>query len=171
MAGAPTCSFSWWHQGQHNPELSAAGVEQVTITAPHHPLVGQSFPVIGRRTKEGEPHVVVRRPSGASQLLPSRWTRVESGQRKAETALALTPGSLRSLLSMVAALRCNAEVADAPAAPGGSLEHVQPADPAPPGQLLDRTARPVRPGAARGFQEEEAMSRTTPILPQHVTKT
>src|SRR5215813_2401989 len=143
------------HQGQHNPDLSDAGVEQVTITAPHHPFLGQSFPVVARRSREGEPHVVVRRPNGASQLVPSRWTVDESGQRKADTALALTPGSLRSLLSMVAALRCNAEVADAPAAPGGSLEHVQPPNPAPPGQRLDRTARPISPGAARASTRKE----------------
>src|SRR5437870_4614483 len=53
----PKASSVWWHQGQRNPELSDAGVEQVTITAPHHPLIGQSFPVIGRRTRHGEPHV------------------------------------------------------------------------------------------------------------------
>jgi len=143
------------HQGQLNPELSNAGFEQVTITAPHHPLVGQSFPVIARRTKHGEPHLVIRRPNGASQLVPSRWTAVHSAQTNAAVAVALTPGSLRALLSMVAALRCNAEVADAPAAPGGSLEHVQPPNPAPPGQRLDRTARPIPPGAARAAERRE----------------
>jgi hypothetical protein len=137
------------HQGQLNPELSDAGVERVTITASHHPLVGQSFPVIARRTRHGEPHVVIRRPNGASQLVPSRWTAADSGQTNAEVTVAVTPGSLRALLSMVAALRRNAEVADAPAAPSESLEYVQPPNPAPPGQCLDRTARSIRPGPAR----------------------
>jgi Family of unknown function (DUF5372) len=135
--------------------LSDAGVERVTITAPHHPLVGQSFPVIARRTRQGEPHLVIRRPNGASQLVPSRWTAGQSGETKAEIIVALTPGSLRALLSMVAALRCNAEVADGPAAPGGSLEHVQPPNPAPPGQRLDRIARPIPPGAARAAERRE----------------
>src|SRR5579859_8204343 len=151
----PRAFTGWSHQGQHNPELSEAGVEQVTITAPHHPLVGQSFPVIARRTRHGEPHLVIRRPNGASQLVPSRWTASHSAETKAEITVALTPGSLRALLSMVAALRCNAEVADGPAAPGGSLEHVQPPNPAPPGQRLDRAARTIPPATARAFERRE----------------
>ncbi|MBV9168881.1 MAG: hypothetical protein JOZ81_02205 [Chloroflexi bacterium] len=135
--------------------MSEAGIERVTITAPHHPLVGQSFPVVARRTKGGEPHVVVRRPSGASQLVPTRWTTIHSGKTDPEPGVALTPGSLRSLLSMVAALRANAEVADAPTAPSGSLEHVQPPNAAPPGRRLDRTARPIPPGAARASTRKQ----------------
>ncbi|MBV9325205.1 MAG: hypothetical protein JO352_15615 [Chloroflexi bacterium] len=135
--------------------MSDAGVERVTITAPHHPLVGQSFPVVARRTRDGEPHLVIRRPNGASQLVPSRWTAAHPSEAKAEMAMPFTPGSLRVLLSMVAALRCNPEVADAPAAPGGSLEHVQPPNPARPGQRLDRTARPLRPGAARAAERRQ----------------
>src|SRR5437870_3704949 len=101
------------------------------------------------------PHVVVKRRNGASQLVPSRWTAVHSGQTNVAVVVALTPGSLRALLGMVAALRCNAEMAHAPAAPGGSLEHVQPPNPAPPGQRLDRAARPIPPGAARAFERRE----------------
>src|SRR5262245_28036512 len=109
MTPVLSCYFGSWHQGQHNPELSDAGVERVTITAPHHPLVGQSFPVVARRTKQGEPHLVIRRRNGATQLVPSRWTAAQSDEGNAEMAVAFTPGSLRALLSMVAALRCNAE--------------------------------------------------------------
>jgi hypothetical protein len=149
------CSLPCWHRDQHNPELSDAGVEWVTITAPHHPLVGQSFPVVARRTRDGEPHLVIRRSNGASQLLPSRWTAIHSAETKPEVAVALTPGSLRALLSMVAALRQNAEVADGPSAPAGTLEHVQPPNPAPPGRRLDRTARQIPPGSARASERRE----------------
>ena len=149
---ASSC-FASSHQGQLNPELHDAGVERVTITAPHHPLVGQSFLVIARRIRVGEAQVVIRRENGASQVVPARWTVANAPEIKSE--LTLTPGNLRTLLSMVAALRCNAEVADAPAAPGGSLEHVQPPNPAPPGERLDRIARPIPPGAARAVKRRQ----------------
>ena len=52
---------------------------------------------IARRSRHGEPHVVVRRSNGASQLVPSRWTAVGSSETKPEMAVAWTPGSLRAL--------------------------------------------------------------------------
>src|SRR5207302_893554 len=44
-----------------------------------------------RRTRGGEPHLVIRRSTGASQLVPGRWTAVHTGQTKAVVAVALTP--------------------------------------------------------------------------------
>ncbi len=53
---------------------------------------------------------------------PRSWCRVgglrpQSGVTKAEIAVALPAGSLRAPLSMLAALRCNAEVARCPSCP------------------------------------------------------
>src|SRR5262249_32062979 len=118
-----------------------------------HPLVGRSFPVVARRNRGGEKQIVIRRENGASQVVPARWTVDDAPEIKPE--LTLTPGSLRTLLSMVAALRCNAEVADGPAAPGGSVDPLQPPNPAPPGQRMDRTPRPIPPGTARIAKRKE----------------
>src|SRR5260221_14773392 len=62
------------HSDQHTTRLDAAESEVVVITAAHHPLFGQCFPVVRRLHKQGEPHLVVRLPSGTTQLLPARWT-------------------------------------------------------------------------------------------------
>ena len=157
------------HQDQHNPELPDTRRRTSSDhAAPHHPPVGQSFEVVARRTRAGESQIVIRRENGTSQVVPARWTLVDPPELKPE--LTLTPGGLRTLLSMVAELRCDAEVADAPAAPGGSVEHVQRPNPAPPGERLDRTASSIPPGPARAAKRRERC-RTTLALPRHVAKT
>jgi len=159
LARPGSASRTLLHQGQHNPELSDAGVEQVTITAPHHPLVGQSFRscsttlLVGADTANRTSSSGV--PMGHRSWYPAGGRRSVLARRNPRWPWLGRPAACAPLLSMVAALRCNAEVADGPAAPGGSLEHVQSPNPAPPGLRLDRAAWPIAPGAARAFERRE----------------
>src|SRR5947209_9141987 len=70
----PASSSTWSDSDRQNTRLSDAQIQQVRITAPHHPLRGQGLPVVRRLVKQGEPQAVVVVPSGSTQLIPLRWT-------------------------------------------------------------------------------------------------
>src|SRR5581483_2073882 len=92
---------------RQNTRLSDAGSQQLRITAPHHPLTGQSLPVVRRLVKQGEPHAVLAVPSGSPQLIPLRWTNADASPHDraagARTPL-LSVASLRGLGTMMADL-------------------------------------------------------------------
>ena len=137
---------------QHTTGLGDADVQRILIAAADHPLVGRSFPVVRRLSKHREQHVVIRLPSGSSQLIPVRWTASMPGEMptgaESSVVLILTPGSLRALVSMVSRLRLQAhpEASDDPSHPTRSLDSLQPADSASPRLPVDRTSAPASPG-------------------------
>ena len=136
------------YPGQHTQRLDTADVQHVCITAQYHPLCGQSFPVLQRRLKRGEAHFIIQLPSGATQLIPARWTTSSPTPVTPSTPL-LTSGTLRGLVTMVAILRnSSAQEAthDSPD-PARALDHLQSSDPAPPRLSVDPLAPAPSPGS------------------------
>jgi len=82
--------------------LSASEVQRIAISAPHHPLYGQAFPVLRQLYKEGERQFVILLPDGASQLIPARWTLPPAPPAGRPLCGA---DRLRMLVRLVAALR------------------------------------------------------------------
>ncbi|HEY7419018.1 MAG TPA: hypothetical protein VH593_27805, partial [Ktedonobacteraceae bacterium] len=54
---------------QHYPQR-----QFIQVTALHHPLQGQVFPLVRSLTKQGETYLVIQLSSGATQQVPLRWT-------------------------------------------------------------------------------------------------
>ena len=134
---------------QHTPWWDGGDLQRICITAPHHPLHGQTFPILQRRLKRGEPHFIIQLPSGATQLIPARWTTSSPVQLTATTPL-LTSGSLRRLVNMVDMLRSSLfqeathDLLNSPRA----LDHVQSPDPASTCLSVDPLAPAPSSGAA-----------------------
>ncbi len=167
----PSSSSSFSHSDQHTTRWDVAESEVVVITAAHHPLFGQCFPVVRRLHQQGEPHVVVRLPFGATQLLPSRWTR---GTPSFPTAAAAPSpaAAARALVRIVGTLRERSspqqevlDVAadrshDPPHVPRPALGHVHAARTLRPGGALDGPAGSTHPRPASGAQSRRVPGRT-----------
>ena len=102
----------WWHDGRADqrlpvswldrrarhttPTIDRVVVTQITVTDPHHPLFGQSFPVADRTTRTDR--VAVSLPDGRRRLLRRTATDLESA---ACTQACLVPLiSVRTLLPL-----------------------------------------------------------------------
>ncbi len=70
----PSFCFSSAHSDQHITDQHYPQRQFIQVTAPHHPLQGQVFPLVRSLTKQGESYVVIQLPSGATQQVPQRWT-------------------------------------------------------------------------------------------------
>ncbi len=79
-------------------------MQRVCITAPHHPFCGHIFPLRQRRIKRGELHFIIELPTGATQLIPARWTTPSTTAAPLLPGPLLTSASLRALSTMVASL-------------------------------------------------------------------
>src|SRR5579884_147740 len=62
------------HSNQHTTDQSSPQRQFIQVTAPHHPLSGQVFPLLRSLTKQGETYLVIQLPSGTTQQVPLRWT-------------------------------------------------------------------------------------------------
>jgi hypothetical protein len=92
---------------QQNELLDDAEKQRVQITAPHHPLYGQSLKVLRRICPtNGELQLVVELPNGHTQLIAARWTETAPTSLYSETGeiILFSSASLRSLAIMVASL-------------------------------------------------------------------
>src|SRR5947209_12895566 len=70
----PSCSSSSSNSDQHTTGQYHPQRQFIQVTAPHHPLQGQVFPLLRTLSKQGETYVVIQLPSGATQQVPQRWT-------------------------------------------------------------------------------------------------
>lgn len=170
------------YSGQHTTRWHEADRQLVSITASHHPLCGQTLAVVRRLHKQGEPHLVVRLPSGASQLIPARWTArsspgvPDSAPERADSAL-WSLSSVRAVVRIVGALRDrsslqqevgNAAVNEAPISDSHALPAVGdlPAPDTPhSGESVDRSARPPGSGAATDPRARPRHRSAQPIPP------
>lgn len=129
------------HSDQQTTDRHDPQRQFLQVTAPHHPLQGQVFPVLRALTKRGEDYVIIQLPSGTTQQLPRRWT----DQCPALPAPPVLPlwsvTSLRELLGILKQLQarpCEEEV------PNGSaptpVDHVLSRDPARTGRAARRPA-------------------------------
>ena len=66
--------FTFLDSDQHTTDQYHSQRQFIQVTAPHHPLQGQVFPLLRALTKQGESYVVIQLPSGATQQVPLRWT-------------------------------------------------------------------------------------------------
>ena len=165
------------YSDQHTTRWDVAESEVVVITAAHHPLFGQCFPVVRRLHQQGEPHVVVRLPFGATQLLPSRWTRgtpsfPTAAAAPSPAAAAWSLPSVRALVRIVGTLRERSspqqevlDVAadrshDPPHVPRPALGHVHAARTPRPSGALDGPAGSTHPRPASGAQSRRVPGRT-----------
>jgi Family of unknown function (DUF5372) len=126
--------------------LDAGDIQHVCITARHHPLCGQTFPVLQRRLKRGELHLIIQLPTGTTQLIPAHWTTL-TPQSITAVAPLLTSHSLRALTSMVALLQNvpRQEATNDPLVAARALDDIQSPDPAPAGRSVDPVAPPSSP--------------------------
>jgi hypothetical protein len=65
-----------YRKGAHNALVPVA---ELTVRYPFHPLIGQTFVVLGQYEHYGAPHVLVRGTGGATHLLPAWMTTLEAG--------------------------------------------------------------------------------------------
>ncbi len=175
-------STTSFYLGQHTTRWHGADSQLVTITAPHHPLCGHILPVVRHLHKQGEPQLVVRLPSGATHLIPARWT-TSSPPASTPAADALPSSvlwslsSVRALVRIVEALRDRSslqqEVGDAAvndtrtprfrALP--AVGDLPAASPPCPGESLDRSAGPPGPGPATGARPRRRRGFADPTQP------
>lgn len=140
-ASRPGCARTALHSDQQTTDRHDPQRQFLQVTAPHHPLHGQVFPLLRALTKQGEDNVIIQLPSGATQQLPRRWT----DQRPALPTPPVLPlwsvTSLRALLGILKQLQarpCPEKV------PDGStptpVAHVLAPDPARADRAARRTA-------------------------------
>ncbi len=140
------CYLRCYHHDQHTTRLDASDIQQVCITARHHPLCGQTFPVLQRRLMRGELHLIIQLPTGTTQLIPAHWT-TRIPQSTTAVAPLLTSHSLRVLTSMVALLQNvpRQEATHDPPTTARTLDDFQSSNPAPAGRSVDSVAPPSSP--------------------------
>jgi hypothetical protein len=98
----PTSSFNWCHSRRHNAPLDGRNNQSIRITAPHHPLAGQTLKVVRFTSRDGELHFVVESPNGQTQMIPSSYTEADSAPPLLSPGpLIFTPASLRALITMI----------------------------------------------------------------------
>jgi hypothetical protein len=141
------CTRSW-HSNQHTTELNDAHIQSILITTSAHPLRGQVVPVVRQLTQNGVLFLVIRLPTGSTQLIPAHWTNLDSPKASPSAGLTFTAASLRSLIRMVVSLRTRAhpEAADDADASVQTVGELQPADPAPLRLPVDGSPPPSSPG-------------------------
>ncbi|MBA3826851.1 MAG: hypothetical protein H0X24_23530, partial [Ktedonobacterales bacterium] len=110
------------HQDQQTTDHDATLDQSIQVIAPHHPLYGQRLPLLRRLRKRGEPLVVVRLPSGATQQLPQRWTDlgVLPPHPRPETLPRFSLVSLRDLLHILQDVQARSCVKEDPYGPSRS---------------------------------------------------
>jgi hypothetical protein len=94
-----------WHSDQHTTDRHPPQRQFIQVTALHHPLQGQAFPLIRTLTKQGETYLVIQLPSGATQQVPERWTDQCPALPSPQVAPLFSVTSLRSLLDIVKQLQ------------------------------------------------------------------
>lgn len=91
----------FWHSDQQTTEQYHPQRQFIQVTASHHPLQGQVFPLLRTLTKQGESYVVIQLSSGVTQQVPARWT----DQCPAPPCLPIVPlwsvTSVRELLGLL----------------------------------------------------------------------
>ena len=75
----------------------------MTITRPHHPLLGETLDVL----MEGDERIVVRLANGAPMQIPRRWTDADGApdSHAPDQARTFTIDSLRALICVVEGLQ------------------------------------------------------------------
>jgi hypothetical protein len=151
--GAGTYSFNWSNIGQQTADGNDRQNEWVSITAPHHPLLGQLVRVVRRLRRDDGIELVIEGTEGNRQLIPLAWTEVVRPETPAVPSLRFTPGSLRAVVRLVRAYRSQspAEVRYADRPDPDTVDHVPGGDPRSDDRLMDRSAAspaagPDRPG-------------------------
>jgi hypothetical protein len=90
----------------------------VRITHAPHPLVGQTYEVVGLRREGGETSCDVLLADGSRLRLPAHWTdHPAGGARSARSNARATPDALRDLLGLVRALVSSREAVNAQRCP------------------------------------------------------
>src|SRR6266566_7582795 len=135
------CSLPSWHSDQHTTDQYHPQCQFIQVTAPHHPLQGQVFPLLRTLSKQGETYVVIQLPSGATQQVPERWTDQCPALPSPQVVPLWSMTSVRSLLDILKQLQDrpdHEEVID-----GSSpthVAHVFSPGPARPDRAAGRTA-------------------------------
>ena len=150
----------WYvNSDQHTTRVDHARIECVTITATQHPLSGQHFPVVRRLRRDGEDQVVIRHPSGATQLLPRRVTSDTTLPASDDVGPRLSLASVRGLLALLTDLAGRSTLPQErshdsrTAAP--ALDHLQPPGPTGPDAPVDRPLAPPHPSPAHPRRRRE----------------
>ena len=135
------CSLRFWHSDQQITDQHDPQRQFIQVTAPHHALQGQVFPLIRTLTKQGETYLVIQLPSGATQQVPERWTDQCPTLPSPQVAPLFSMTSVRSLLDILKQLQDrpdHEEVID-----GSSpthVAHIFSSSPARPDRTTGRTA-------------------------------
>lgn len=101
---APEDLYDALNIGQQNELLNDVDQQRVQITAPYHPLCGQTLQVRRQiHPLNGEPQLVVELPNGRTQLIAARWTEATPVPSPSGTdeVILFSSTSLRSLIIMV----------------------------------------------------------------------
>src|SRR5690242_12866705 len=103
----PRLSLYCWlvNFDQHITEQSAPQQQFIQVTALHHPLRGQVFPLVRTFIKRRENYVIIRLPSGATQQLLEGWTDLCPVQPSPQVVPLFSVSSIRSLLDILKQLQ------------------------------------------------------------------
>src|SRR5512135_810075 len=100
-----SCSSSFSDSDQHTTDQSSSQRQFIQVTALHHPLQGQGFPLLRTLSKQGETYVVIQLPSGATQQVKERWTDQCPDLPSSQVAPLWSVTSVRSLLDILKQLQ------------------------------------------------------------------
>jgi hypothetical protein len=131
---------------QHTTDQYHPQRQFIQVTAPHHPLQGQVFPLLRTLSKQGETYVVIQLPSGATQQVPKLWTDQCPALPCPQTIPLWNVTSVRSLLDILKQLQDrpdHEEVSDGSAPI--HVAHVFSRSPARPDHPAGRTAASSSP--------------------------
>ena len=134
------CCLLFFYSDQHTTEQSHSQRQFIQVTALHHPLHDQVFPLIRSLIKQGETYLVIQLPSGATQQVPARWT----DQCPALPSPLVVPlwsvTSVRSLLDILKQLQDRPHHEEVPNGSSPThVAHVFPNGPARPDRAAGRT--------------------------------
>ena len=135
------CSSPSWHSDQHTTDQHHPQRQFIQVTALHHPLQGQVFPLIRTLTKQGEIYLVIQLPSGATQQVPERWTDRCPALPSPQVVPLWSVTSVRELLGILKQLQDrpdHEEVIDGSSP--SHVAHVFSSSPARPDRAAGRTA-------------------------------
>src|SRR4051794_40160339 len=139
---AAICSSSWSDIGRQTADGDDRQNEWVSITAPHHPLLGQLVRVVRRLHRDDGAELVIEGSDGTRQLIPQAWTEAARPETPVVPSLRFTPGSLRAVVRLVRAYRSQspAEVRYADRPDPDAVGHLPGGDPRSDDRLVDRSA-------------------------------
>jgi len=141
-----SCSSNFLDSDQHTTDQYHPQRQFIQVTAPHHPLQGQVFPLLRTLSKQGETYVVIQLPSGATQQVPERWTDQCPALPCPQTVPLWNVTSVRELLDILKQLQDrpdHEEVSDGSAPI--HVAHVFSRSPARPDHTVGRTAASSSP--------------------------